>query len=80
MHGLRKAKLHVDAPIPADGKRVLLVDDQIYTGKTINTARDWLHGQGAAAIKTYCLYSACETTDFCYRQGRMNYVPWGDDP
>lgn len=77
---LRKAQLQVDAPIPVEGKRILLVDDQIYTGHTINTARDWLLKQGAAAIHTYCLISARETADYCYRTGRLNYVPWGDDP
>jgi len=77
---LRKPRFRIERPIDVEGKRVLLVDDQIYTGRTLRAASDWLVQNGVHEIKTYCLYASREETDFCYRRGRMNYVPWGDDP
>ena len=77
---LRRARLTLTGELDVQGKRVLLVDDQVYTGKSLRAARAYLEQSGAAAVKTYCVYITGSSTDFAGRRGRMNYVPWGDDP
>lgn len=77
---LRRARLTLRGDLDVKGKRVLLVDDQVYTGKSLQAARECLEQAGAATVKTYCVYVTGSTTDFAGRSGRMNYVPWGDDP
>ena len=58
------------------GKKILLVEDRVKTGTTLNYARQLLLGAGAAVVKTfavngnadYCLYN-----EMCFR------FPWRTD-
>ena len=58
------------------GRKVLLVEDRVKTGTTLNYARQLLLGAGAAVVKTfavngnadYCLYN-----EMCFR------FPWRTD-
>ena len=58
------------------GKKILLVEDRVKTGTTLNYARPLLLGAGAAVVKTfavngnadYCLYN-----EMCFR------FPWRTD-
>lgn len=74
--------------VDVTGRRVLVVDDQVCTGRSLALARDWLLQRGAETVKTYCLfsqhgygvYAPATTIDFGGRRGVLIYAPWGDDP
>ena len=50
-----------DEPLELEGRRVLLVDDVVYTGRTFATALDYAMSQGAAEVRCAAL---------CVRRGR----------
>ncbi len=68
-------------PIPdLQGQAVLLVDDQIRTGRSMEAALEWVRQQGAREVRTYCVFCQGARTDFGNRDGIMMHVPWGTDP
>jgi len=62
------------------GKHVLVIDDNTYTGVTLLAAVNYLMENGAASVKTFCLYTRRDVhVDFCTRYGMMLFPPWGKD-
>jgi len=62
------------------GKRVLLVDDQTATGLSLETGKRHLLEQGAAQVRTYCLFAKDPTlVDYFTSPGLGVYFPWGKD-
>ncbi len=76
----RRAQFTADTPGELAGKRVLLVDDQIRSGKSMDVARRWIEDRGTAEIRTFCLFTQGARADFGNRRGIMMNSPWGDDP
>jgi hypoxanthine phosphoribosyltransferase len=76
----RRARLVTSFDVDLTGQRVLIVDDQTRTGKSLNMARQWVEHNGAADVKTYCVFTQGAVTDFGNREGIMMNSPWGDDP
>lgn len=62
------------------GLKVLLVDDQTLTGKSLSIARRWIESRGAKEVRTYCTFTQKFQPDFGRRSGIMLNSPWGDDP
>jgi hypoxanthine phosphoribosyltransferase len=62
------------------GKKMLLVDDIVDSGKSLNLTKTHLQTQGALEIKTATLYQkpqSTETPDFCEKQTTSWVVfPW----
>jgi hypoxanthine phosphoribosyltransferase len=73
-------RLTADADLDLTGRKVLLVDDQVRTGKSLSTARQWVEERGAVEIRTYCMFTQGYRPDFGRRAGIMMNCPWGDDP
>ena len=69
-------QLYEEIRFEVKGKKILLVEDRVKTGTTLNYARQLLLGAGAAVVKTfavngnadYCLYN-----EMCFR------FPWRTD-
>ena len=62
------------------GQRVLIVDDQIRSGRSLFAARRWAEENGASETKTYCLFTQGARADYGNCKGIMMRSPWGDDP
>ncbi|MBS3169005.1 hypothetical protein J4210_00845 [Candidatus Woesearchaeota archaeon] len=61
-------------------KRVLLVDDQVATGASLQAAKQHLQDRGAGTVKTYCLFAKDpELVDYFNNPGLGIYFPWGKD-
>jgi len=69
-----------DAMTDLRGRSVLLVDDQIRTGRSMEAAQQWVRQRGAGEVRTYCVFCQGARTDFGNRDGIMMRVPWGTDP
>ena len=76
----RAPKLVVDTDLDLTGRKVLLVDDQVLTGKSLSLARQWVESCGASEIRTYCVFTQGYRPDYGTRSGIMMKSPWGDDP
>lgn len=73
-------KLVVEADLDLSNRKVLLVDDQVRTGKSLDVARRWAESRGAGEIRTYSLFTQGYRPNFGRRAGIMMNSPWGDDP
>lgn len=73
---VRPAPIVGGNPVRGKREKILLVEDRVKTGTTLNYARQLLLGAGAAVVKTfavngnadYCLYN-----EMCFR------FPWRTD-
>ena len=76
----KEAKIEEYPSIAFEGMNVLVVDDQTGTGATLKAAIKFFKRNGAASVKTFCLYTRKGIhVDFCVRSGIMVYTPWGKD-
>lgn len=76
----RAARLTIRSAVDLSRRKVLIVDDQVITGKSLQAARNWAEKNGASEVKTYCIFTQRAETDFGNRSGIMMKSPWGDDP
>lgn len=76
----RAPKLTCDLQTDVAARKVLLIDDQTATGKTLRLASGRLESSGACEIRTYCVFTQGFRPDFGRRSGIMLNAPWGDDP
>lgn len=76
----RQARLTPTSSLDLRNRHVLVVDDQIRSGKSLDLARRWIEAQGAAEVKTFCLFTQGAKADFGNRPELMIDSPWGDDP
>ncbi|MDE6450982.1 MAG: phosphoribosyltransferase domain-containing protein [Odoribacter sp.] len=58
------------------GKRILLVEDRVKTGTTLNYARELLLGKGAAVVKTFAVNG---NADYCLYNEACFRFPWRTD-
>lgn len=59
-----------------DGKNILLVDDMVHTGKTIQIAKENLLGRGAKQVKSAAInYVNGALPDYFLMKGRIKF-PW----
>lgn len=76
----QEAVIKEPCTIDVAGKRVLLVDDQVATGASLRVAKEHIKEQGAAQVKTYCLFAKDPTlVDYFTSHGLGVYFPWGKD-
>ena len=74
------ARLRTETDIELAGQNVLIVDDQVRTGKSLLAVRRWTEIRGAKEVRTYCMFSQGAKADFGSRDGMIVNCPWGDDP
>jgi hypoxanthine phosphoribosyltransferase len=77
---LRAPRLTVLTDLELAGRKVLLVDDQTLTGKSLTITRRWIEESGASEVRSYCIFTQKFRPDFGNRSGIMLNSPWGDDP
>ena len=76
----RDAVISEPLSMPVQGKKVLVVDDQLAKGTSINAAKAHILGQGAAEVRAFCLFSNKRSgADYYRRRGLAMYFPWGKD-
>ncbi|MGB7957396.1 MAG: phosphoribosyltransferase [Minisyncoccia bacterium] len=67
----KQDNVYLDRGVWVREKKVLLVDDIIRTGKTINKIKELLLGEGASFVTTLAPYYLKEAKDFAPDYGRM---------
>jgi hypoxanthine phosphoribosyltransferase len=66
--------------IPLAGLKVLFIDDQVWTGKTVEVAKRHAQEQGAAEVRCAAFYvKNPNQIDYWAEQGQALYFPWGKD-
>jgi len=79
VHPTRKPQLikRMNDPDSVEGKRILLVDDVIHTGRTIAVAKDYLYGlwSGSIYVAALATVRGFHETTFYTLQGHYFY-PW----
>lgn len=58
------------------GKKILLVEDRVKTGTTLQYARQLLYDQGAAVVKTFAVNG---NADYCLYNEACFRFPWRTD-
>lgn len=60
------------------GKDILLVDDTVETGNTVESAKDYLMKKGARSVKVYALFlDRLDQVDYYSLSLPLRFVPWG---